>query len=946
MGKRNETTENNFLGQDLVNEQKIVIGGKSEDIPEPDFDSGDTAVVTRQGHGKKKREVALVFDRYYEKAPRTALLLAARVLFCCALSVCSIMFVFTNFDMPINLTAVGWACFGFTAAFSVLFLFVKKRVAIPIMALAAGLIIWQNFDAFWLKLSYFIDAMILQVDGRLLKTQELISHKNLLVNDGGTFINPNYGGEIMFGVIIFCALFSLLAAATMFRRPHILPLLIAFLAMWAPRMLAEKMLFNIWFIFAAALYVGASALNVSHRDGLAIKHGFTHSYRKVVSKNEHIFDVRTSNAAFVKRVGLRNAYSSKYFSLAVCCMAMFLAAGLLVNAVFGDVRGINYTEFYDYIKEIGSNSPFSSPFSSGPMSKYFTTTNRKTFTQGAGLSITSPGTGEQEILRVKHDGDMPVYLRGDIGIVFDGKDNWTSPVTDEPEGWGILRYGFRPAEALTMRHSDNIVNNAQISIDYLCDTPVVFLPAYTNIYDDFAIPFDALWSSTAAAFTDNTAHGDYTVRGDYSIRTAEGLKKPGSMAGNSYTYLFIGIDDNSSSVTANNAFAAALEKTEGYYYSAELASQYDAEDYYKRYREYVYDTYMDVPEGLDIGGYVRDTFEDLIEEAYWIDSELNMNFSTYKDAEDAYAFAVEVAEYLRDNYEYSLKAPVDRNNPVMSFLNDTKSGHCALYASSMTMIMRYLGFPARYCTGFVARPNGGAPSVLRSKNLHAWCEVYIDGIGWVTFDPTSSVSVEAAINGTPLRPESSLSASSASSSESSEASSEILSSSTVSSDESGEGLRDTSSGGLAEGEKLNILPYVLTILGILAAVALIVFIIYRIRKFDRDAKKALKRYYGEDNSQNVYARLLAVLKLCRLTPNGGELTTEFFKRAGKSIGCNIAKRGELLELVAFGKRELTDTEKASLGRLLENVFCAADKKLGPIGKTRLRFIVLSKRIKM
>lgn len=937
--KRTETTETNFLGQDFVNEQKIVIGGKAEDIPEPDFDSGDTAVVTRQGRGKKKREVALVFDRYYEKAPRTALLLAARVLFCCALSVCSIMFVLNNFDMPLDLAAAGWTCFGFTAAFSVLFLFVKKRVAIPIMALASGLIIWHNFDAFWLKLSYFVDAMILQVDGRLVKTRELISHKNLLVNNGKTFINPNYRGEIMFGVIIFCILFSLLAAATMFRRPHILPLLIVFLALWAPRMIAEKMLFNVWFIFAAALYVGAAALTVSHRDGLAIRHGFTHSYRKVVSKNEHIFDVRTSGAAFVKRVGLRNAYSSKYFSLSVCCMAMFLAAGLIVNTVFGDVRGINYTDFYDFIKQMGSNSPFSSPFSSGPMSQYFSTPNRKTFTQGAGLSITSPGTGEQEVLRVKHDGTMPIYLRGDIGMDLDGI-NWTTPVLKEPEGWSLLRYGFRPAEALTMRFDNQIVDNAQISIDYLCDTPVVFLPAYTNIFDDFAVSADAMWSSTATI-------ADYTVHGDYAIRTVEGLSKPGSMTGNAYTYIFEGVDDNSSSVAAINAFAAALEKSEGFYYPSELASQYEIEDYYKRYREYVYDTYMEVPDELhgQIREYIDNTFgEDFSFQVTYGVSSVNK----VRTAEDTYWVAVLVADYLRDNYEYSLHAPVDPNDPIMSFLNDTKSGHCALYASAMTMIMRSLEFPARYCTGFVARPNGGAPSVLRSKNLHAWCEVYFEGIGWVTFDPTSSVSVDAAINGTTnSRTESSSSTFSVSSSESSDSSSEISSSSsTVSSDESGEGLRDTSSGALAPGEKVNILPYVLAVLCILAVIALIVFIIYRIRKFDRDAKKALKRYYSDDNSQNVYARLLAVLKLCKLTPNGGEMTTDFFKRSGKAIGCNIAKRGELIELVAFGKRELTDTEKASLGRLLENVFYAANKKLGPIGKTRLRFIVLSKRIKM
>lgn len=924
MGKRNEINETTVFGQGLVNEQKIVIGGKSEDISDPDFDSGDTAVVTRQGRGKKKREVALVFDRYYEKSPRTLLLLAARVLFCCALSVCSMMFVLTNFDMPIDLAAAGWACFAFTAAFSVLFLFVKKRLAIPIMAIAAGFIVWHNREAFMLKLSYFIDAMILQVDGRLVKSRQFISHKFLLLDNGDNFINPNYGKEIMFGVIILCALFSLLAAATMFRRPHILPLLIAFLAMWAPRMIAERMLFNIWFIFAAALYVGAAALAVSHRDGLAIRHGFTHSYRKVVSKNEHIFDVRTSSNAFVKRVGLRNAYSSKYFSLSVCCTAMFLAAGLIVNTVFGDVRGINYTEFYERIKEIGSNSPFSSPFSSGPMAQYFTTPNRKSFTQGAGLSITSPGMGEQEVLRVRNDGTLPVYLRGDIGIDFNGR-SWTSPVTDEPKAWEELREGFRPAEALLMLQYDGVVEQAQISVDYLCNTPVVFLPAYCDGYDSFV--------NKNHEFSEF-----YTVHGDYAVRTAEGLDKPGLMSMPAYTYLFIGVDDNSSSFTANNAIETADMAVQGFYFYSDLDAEYGESDYYQRYNEYVHDTYMSVPESL------KQPIEEYIDETFGSKFVYGRKPSPY----EGFFAASSIADYLRENYTYSLNAPVDSNDPVMSFLKETKSGHCALYASAMTMMMREIGCPARYCTGFVARPNGGAPSILRSKNLHAWCEVYLDGIGWVTFDPTSSVSVDAVVNGRPdSRPESSLTSSTASES-SSEVSSESseLSSTAVSSDESGEGLRDPSSGAPSAGEKVNIMPYVLMILGILAFIALAAFVIYRIRRFDRNAKKALKRYYSESDSQSVYARLLAVLKLCKLTPNGGELTTDFFKRAGKAVGCNIAKRGELIELVAFGKRELTDPEKASLGRLLENVFYAANKKLGPVGKARLRFIVLSKRLKM
>jgi transglutaminase-like putative cysteine protease len=96
---------------------------------------------------------------------------------------------------------------------------------------------------------------------------------------------------------------------------------------------------------------------------------------------------------------------------------------------------------------------------------------------------------------------------------------------------------------------------------------------------------------------------------------------------------------------------------------------------------------------------------------------------------------------LQENYVYSLTAENDSENPVMSFLTETKSGHCSLYASAMTLIMRELGFPARYCTGFVVNPAGTEGHVtLRARNLHAWCEVYLGELGWVTFDPTGSAA--------------------------------------------------------------------------------------------------------------------------------------------------------------------------------------------------------------
>lgn len=905
-------------GQEFANGQKIVVGNADEDDPESLNEFDNAVAGTVKGRGRKKREVALVYDRYYEKTPRTFLILGAKVLFCCALCVCSMMFVLSNLDMPIDMRMAAIVCFGCTAAFSALFLFVRKSVVIPVAVLVVSVVVWHNRDMFWEKLSWFIDAVLLQLNGRLMQTTDSITHKLLLSSGGDSIIDPFYAGELVFGIVILCMLYSLIVSASMFRKPHFMPILVIFLAMWVPRMIAERMLFNWWLAPTAALFAGAMAMTISHKDGLAIRQGFAHSYRGIVARNEHLFNMRTENSAYLRKTTLRGAYNSKYFSLTVCSTALFLAAITAANAIAGDTHGIDYTKLYEYVTELG-NSGFgvTSPFKSGPVSEYFAAPNKTDFQQGSGLSITNPGSGEQEIMRVKNLGTLPMYLRGDIGMDFDGR-NWTSPVGGVPELWeeSGLDELFYPRELIIWYNNyrmNRYVEQAELSIDYLCDTNVVFTPAYIDYYD---------------SYLDSEL---FTVYGDFAIRTTDKAGKLGSMRGYAYTPIYIGVEEIDR-VNAQIAVSTAEEEAKDavYLFDGEI------------YPNYVRETYMGVPEQLKepIAQYIVDNLLDISEVS-------DLSLYGADDLETQYGAALEIADYLRDNYTYSLNARVSSRDPVMSFLNDTKSGHCALYASSMTMIMRTLGIPARYCTGFAAKPTDSGGEVLRSKNLHAWCEVYFNELGWVTFDPTSSVSIEAALNGGSGSTSASSSSSSESTSssvpESSDSDSSSASSDSSSDDNSLPGGFDGSSEMTVIGEKVDIMPYLLTISGIAAGVALIAFVIYRVRRFDKNAKKALKRFYTAENSQSVYARLLAVLKLCKITPNGGELTGDYFKRAGRELGCAVHKHTDLLEKLAFGGGELSDTEKATLARLLEKIFAAANKKLGIIGRIKLRFIMTSRK---
>ena len=105
----------------------------------------------------------------------------------------------------------------------------------------------------------------------------------------------------------------------------------------------------------------------------------------------------------------------------------------------------------------------------------------------------------------------------------------------------------------------------------------------------------------------------------------------------------------------------------------------------------------------------------------------------------AYEQAQRIEEHLSRNYRYTLDLVGSQTeNPVDDFLFRTRQGHCEYFASSMVLMLRSRGIPARFITGYL----GGEYSpfegyfVVRQRDAHAWVEAYLPDHGWMTFDPT------------------------------------------------------------------------------------------------------------------------------------------------------------------------------------------------------------------
>jgi transglutaminase-like putative cysteine protease len=124
------------------------------------------------------------------------------------------------------------------------------------------------------------------------------------------------------------------------------------------------------------------------------------------------------------------------------------------------------------------------------------------------------------------------------------------------------------------------------------------------------------------------------------------------------------------------------------------------------------------------------------------------------DEPTPYRQILAIQDHFRDgSFDYDQDVdPVADADALLNFLTVSKTGFCQQFATSMAIMVRELGYPARVAVGF----RNGVPKdgtyVVRSSDAHAWVEVFFPGTGWLPFEPTPGRANPIGVAGTYLNP--------------------------------------------------------------------------------------------------------------------------------------------------------------------------------------------------
>ncbi len=172
----------------------------------------------------------------------------------------------------------------------------------------------------------------------------------------------------------------------------------------------------------------------------------------------------------------------------------------------------------------------------------------------------------------------------------------------------------------------------------------------------------------------------------------------------------------------------------------------------QRYSDFVLQTYLEVPDWMEAvmqspllpdgeeadGSADYGSLQTQLEYRFSLSRDFFLSSSDLLTNATRLGWANAVTSLLDDLCEYDPDTPAvpEGEDFVAYFLTESRRGYCMHFASAATLMLRELGVPARYVSGFVADLEAGQTVNVPDYAAHAWVEIYLEDYGWYPVDVT------------------------------------------------------------------------------------------------------------------------------------------------------------------------------------------------------------------
>ena len=618
--------------------------------------------------------------------------------------------------------AVYSALVSFTV-FYVLFTLFKKRQVWAFVLAAAGLI-WLFFGEKVYEAAVGFWQHVMKVaDGPLVSTHWYDLSK----------------ADPLGLLILIYIVFGLVCAVSSVRRFYAEPVFLFTAIMAVPAFLSLSASYHASLGVFIAGMMGQWAVNTSSAVNMYFSTGGVYNMHVA----DRLYKKGTAKTPKKRRLSMDMQRYGRHLSDGFIVFTVTLITIGIVSSVFPEDGAIRFDRIIDSAARFFQNietwgTDFFGNFSAPSYEGFFSADGGNINLSG-GLSPDGHHRTGIKVAEVYTENTDKLYLRGDIGYIFNGL-GWESISSLNFSRIKYDRYntesyefeGVTPVQDVFNRYIPEIqyytaynsinankpdyrtyIGIQTVKVQYLKNLNTVLFPGTPVIYN----------------FRENN---NFAVRGDFVA-----LSNRGKINSMETGVLYLAQSPDACIINSGFCYDNMVNP---YLFDGLPVSYDEYMSYLSVYDAYVQDYYTDI--SVAYSEVIRPFVEKAVPDADYM--------YYYNSLERSADIASAVLNTLNSGeYKYSLSADnfSGEDAPLYSFLYKTKTGHCAMYATAMCLALRYLGIPARYVTGFtvggddyVSHEEGEYKYELTDSDLHAWVEVYFEGMGWLPYDPTPSLS--------------------------------------------------------------------------------------------------------------------------------------------------------------------------------------------------------------